>query len=91
MKRYRYKDSESEVGFITSASKPFCSSCTCARRQFYICLFASNGFNLKSLIGSEAKDEELLDAICNVWNVRADCAHHYSDEGTEQTAINCEE
>ncbi|USK70680.1 hypothetical protein [Peribacillus asahii] len=65
MKRYQYKDSENEVGFITSSSKSFCSSCTCAR-------LSSNGFNLESLIGSEAIDEELLDAICNVWNIRAD-------------------
>ncbi|USK60270.1 hypothetical protein [Peribacillus asahii] len=65
VKRYQYKDSKSEVGFITSASKLFCSSCTCVR-------LSSNGFNLKSLIGSKATDEELLDVICNVWNVRAD-------------------
>ncbi|USK87217.1 hypothetical protein LIT35_02315 [Peribacillus asahii] len=32
---------------MTSTSKPFCSSCTRAR-------LSSNGFNLKSLIGSEA-------------------------------------
>lgn len=59
--------------------------------QFYTCLFASDGFNLKSLIRSEAIDEELLDAIYNVWNVRANRAHHYSDEGTERITINRKE
>lgn len=43
-KRYKYKDSEAEVGFISSVSKPFCSSCTRGRLssngKFYNCLFA---------------------------------------------------
>ena len=30
-KRYRFKDSDAEVGFITSVSESFCSSCTRAR------------------------------------------------------------
>ena len=48
-----------------SASKSFCSSGTRAGLSL-------NGFNLESLIGSEAKDEALLDAICNVWTVHVD-------------------
>src|SRR5699024_1753079 len=46
--RYRYKDNEVEVGFITSVSESFCSSCTRARLgsdgKLYTCLFASSGF-----------------------------------------------
>ncbi|MFD1927441.1 GTP 3',8-cyclase MoaA [Sporosarcina siberiensis] len=88
-KRYRYMDSESEVGFITSVSESFCSSCTRARLssdgKFYTCLFASSGFDLRELIRSGLPDDELLEAIRNVWEGRTD---RYSDERTEQTAKN---
>lgn len=84
-KRYRYKGSSAEVGFITSVSQSFCSSCTRARLssdgKFYTCLFASSGFDLKKLIRSGADDQSLLAAITDVWEQRAD---RYSDERTEQ-------
>lgn len=88
-KRYRYKDNSAEVGFITSVSESFCSTCTRARLssdgKLYTCLFASDGFDLKSLIRSGKSDRELLDAIQGVWMNRTD---RYSDERTEQTAKN---
>ncbi len=88
-KRYRYKDSKSEIGFITSVSDSFCSSCTRARvssnGHLYTCLFASKGYDLKELIRRGVTDEELLDHIRQVWELRAD---RYSDERTEQTISN---
>lgn len=88
-KRYRYKDGGGEVGFITSVSESFCSSCTRARLssdgKLYTCLFASDGFDLRDLVRSGKSDDELLEAITNVWTNRAD---RYSDERTEQTAKN---
>ena len=88
-KRYRYIDNGAEVGFITSVSESFCSSCTRARLssdgKFYTCLFASEGFDLRELIRSELTDAELLEAIGHVWERRSD---RYSDERTEQTAKN---
>ena len=88
-KRYRYLDNGTEVGFITSVSESFCSSCTRARLssdgKFFTCLFASDGFDLRELIRSGLTDSELLDAITSVWERRAD---RYSDERTEQTAKN---
>lgn len=88
-KRYRYKDSDAEVGFITSVSESFCSSCTRARLssdgKFYTCLFASDGFDLRQMLWNGAKDEELLAVITSVWEQRTD---RYSDERTEQTANN---
>lgn len=87
--RYRYQGTDTEVGFITSVSESFCSSCTRARLssdgKFYTCLFASQGFDLRELIRSGASDDELLHAIRGVWESRTD---RYSDERTEQTAIN---
>jgi cyclic pyranopterin phosphate synthase len=86
-KRYRYKDNGVEVGFITSVSESFCSSCTRARLssdgKLYTCLFASSGFDLRELVRSGKTDEELLDAITGVWSRRTD---RYSDERTEETA-----
>ncbi|WP_186576393.1 GTP 3',8-cyclase MoaA [Aquibacillus kalidii] len=88
-KRYRYKGTNSEVGFITSVSESFCSSCTRARvaadGKFYTCLFASGGFDLKEVIRSGATDEELKDTIIPTWKERGD---RYSDERTEETAKN---
>ncbi|MHA6528770.1 GTP 3',8-cyclase MoaA [Paenibacillus sp. BAC0078] len=88
-KRYRYKDSKAQIGFITSVSESFCSSCTRARLssdgKFYTCLFASGGFDLRELLRGGADDQSLLAAIKSVWELRAD---RYSDERTEQTARN---
>jgi GTP 3',8-cyclase len=88
-KRYRYKDNDAEVGFITSVSESFCSSCTRARLssdgKFFTCLFATEGFDLRELIRSGLSDDELLEKITNVWERRVD---RYSDERTEQTAKN---
>ncbi|MEK3994824.1 GTP 3',8-cyclase MoaA [Psychrobacillus sp. FSL K6-2365] len=87
--RYRYVGTESQVGFITSVSESFCSSCTRARLssdgKFYTCLFATNGFDLRELIRNGATNDELSDAIKNVWELRTD---RYSDERTEETAKN---
>lgn len=88
-KRYRYLDNGAEVGFITSVSESFCSTCTRARLssdgKLYTCLFASSGFDLRELIRSGMSDEELLEAIAGVWQGRSD---RYSDERTEQTVKN---
>ena len=87
--RYQYAESESQVGFITSVSESFCSSCTRARLssdgKFYTCLFATNGFDLRELIRNGATDDELSETIKNVWEHRTD---RYSDERTEETAKN---
>lgn len=85
--RYRYQDNGVEVGFITSVSESFCSSCTRARLssdgKLYTCLFASSGFDLRELIRSGKSDSELLEAIIHTWKGRTD---RYSDERTEETA-----
>ena len=87
--RFRYHDSESEIGFITSVSESFCSTCTRARLssdgKFYTCLFASTGYDIRKLLRENATNEELAIAIEQVWENRSD---RYSDERTEQTARN---
>ncbi|WP_285767598.1 GTP 3',8-cyclase MoaA [Peribacillus sp. SI8-4] len=80
-KRFRYKGTTTEVGFITSVSESFCSSCTRARLSangsLYTCLFNGKGHDLKSLLRSGMADEELTDYIISLWNDRDD---RYSDE-----------
>ncbi|MGN7408284.1 GTP 3',8-cyclase MoaA [Sporosarcina sp. SAFN-010] len=88
-KRWRYKNNGAEVGFITSVSESFCSTCTRARLssegKLFTCLFASEGFDVRALIREGATDEELAAAVTGVWENRAD---RYSDERTEQTVKN---
>jgi GTP 3',8-cyclase len=88
-KRYRYSDNGAQVGFITSVSESFCSTCTRSRLssdgKLYTCLFASEGFDVRGLIRSGLTDAELLDAITRVWERRDD---RYSDERTGQTMKN---
>lgn len=79
-KRFRYKGTTTEVGFITSVSESFCSSCTRARLSangsLYTCLFNGKGHDLKSLLRSDLSDEELTSFIISLWNRRDD---RYSD------------
>ncbi|RCW66958.1 GTP 3',8-cyclase MoaA [Saliterribacillus persicus] len=88
-KRYRYKGTDTEVGFITSVSESFCSTCTRARiaadGKIFTCLFATEGINLKDIVRDGATDIELEDTIKTIWNTRTD---RYSDERTEETAKN---
>ncbi|WP_283249440.1 GTP 3',8-cyclase MoaA [Bacillus sp. FJAT-49736] len=87
-KRYRYKNTSSEIGFITSVSESFCSSCTRARisadGRLYTCLFAGSGYDLRKLLRSGASDEEIQSEIIALWNNRYD---RYSDERTQNKAM----
>ena len=86
-KRYRYKGTNTEVGFITSVSESFCSSCTririAADGKLYTCLFAEKGYDLRELLRSEKTNEDIKNAIVRIWNQRSD---RYSDERTMETA-----
>lgn len=79
--RYRYIGSDEEIGVISSVTDSFCSSCTRARisaeGNLYTCLFASKGSDLRELLRSEYTDEEITDAVRDIWNNRED---RYSDE-----------
>lgn len=88
-KRYRYAGTDTEVGFITSVSESFCSSCTRARiaadGKLYTCLFANEGFDFKQLLRSGSTDEEVKQSITSIWGKRED---RYSDLRTEETIKN---
>ncbi|OWF66287.1 GTP 3',8-cyclase MoaA [Polynucleobacter hirudinilacicola] len=78
--RWRYQDGSGEVGVISSVTQTFCHECTRARistdGQMYLCLFANEGFDFKTLLRSGKSDLEIANAIMNTWATRDD---HYSE------------
>jgi cyclic pyranopterin phosphate synthase len=86
-KRWRYLDGQGEFGIISSVSQAFCSSCNRARLStdgsLYTCLFAQQGYDLKSLLRGGADDEAISRAIAAVWLRRED---RYSEIRTAETA-----
>jgi len=74
--RWAYADGTGEVGFISSVTQAFCGDCNRARLstegQLYLCLFASHGHDLRSLLRSGASDTDLTAAIGHIWQGRSD-------------------
>jgi GTP 3',8-cyclase len=74
--RWGYADGGGEIGVISSVTQAFCGTCNRARLstegQLYLCLFASQGHDLRSLIRGNASDEELASAIGHIWQGRTD-------------------
>jgi cyclic pyranopterin phosphate synthase len=74
--RWGYADGSGEVGFISSVTQAFCGDCNRARLstegKLYLCLFASNGYDLRSLVRGGASDEAIASAIAHIWQGRAD-------------------
>ena len=71
-----HDESLGEIGFISSVTKAFCSDCNRARLttegQLYLCLFASQGYDLKPLVRSELDQSALTQAIAAIWSQRDD-------------------
>ncbi|HEY0142435.1 MAG TPA: GTP 3',8-cyclase MoaA [Thermoanaerobaculia bacterium] len=84
--RWRYSDGAGEIGVITSVTQPFCGSCTRARLaangQFYLCLFAGNGYDLRALLRGGASDEQLAEVVASLWRARGD---RYSEIRSDAT------
>jgi GTP 3',8-cyclase len=72
----RFDPAAGEIGVISSVTQAFCGDCNRARLstegQVYLCLFATHGQDLRSLIRGGASDEELASAIGHIWQGRAD-------------------
>ncbi|MCP5260086.1 MAG: GTP 3',8-cyclase MoaA [Burkholderiaceae bacterium] len=65
-----------EVGVISSVTQAFCHDCNRARLstegKLYLCLFASQGHDLRALLRGGASDAELTSAIGHIWSRRDD-------------------
>jgi cyclic pyranopterin phosphate synthase len=84
--RWRYKDGSGEIGVIASVTQAFCSTCTRARLtaegKLFTCLFGIKGFDFREMLRSGATDDEISQAIAQVWSKRTD---RYSEIRSEKT------
>ena len=84
--RYQIDGSETEIGLISSVTKPFCGSCTRARLssdgKLYNCLFASEGKDIRSWVRDGKSDEYIKNELASIWKERRDrySELRYSDE-----------
>jgi cyclic pyranopterin phosphate synthase len=74
--RWGYTDGSGEIGVISSVTRAFCGTCTRARLstegKVYLCLFASSGHDLRTLLRNGSSDADLATAIAHVWQMRTD-------------------
>jgi cyclic pyranopterin phosphate synthase len=74
--RWGYADGSGEIGVISSVTQAFCQDCNRARLstegQLYLCLFASQGYDLRSLVRGGASETDLSNAIHHIWQGRDD-------------------
>ena len=74
--RWRYRDGGGEVGFISSVTQAFCRDCNRARLstegKLFLCLFASQGHDLRALLRGGYSDEQIAGAIGLIWGDRVD-------------------
>jgi cyclic pyranopterin phosphate synthase len=73
----RHDPALGEIGVISSVTQAFCSDCNRARLstegRLYLCLFASQGYDLRHLIREQAAaDSEIAAVIDAIWQGRDD-------------------
>lgn len=85
--RYRYQDTDTEIGLIASVTEPFCRDCHRARLsadgRLFTCLFADHGTDFRAPLRSGATDQALADLLTKTWQGRHD---RYSEERFEEGA-----
>ncbi|MES2191631.1 MAG: GTP 3',8-cyclase MoaA [Pseudomonadota bacterium] len=79
--RWSYADGGGEVGVISSVTKAFCGDCNRARLstegKLFLCLFASQGHDLRALLRGDYSDAQLSAAVGHIWQRRDD---RYSEQ-----------
>ncbi|MFN0186792.1 MAG: GTP 3',8-cyclase MoaA [Aquabacterium sp.] len=85
--RWAYADGAGEVGLISSVTQAFCRDCNRARLstegKLFLCLFASEGHDLRALLRGGRSDLEIANAVASVWAGRDD---RYSELRSAQVA-----
>lgn len=83
-KVWRYADGRGEIGIITSVTQPFCGDCTRLRLspegQLFLCLFASQGHDMRHVLRSGGSDTEIRARLAAIWGNRSD---RYSEQRGE--------
>ncbi len=73
--RFRLQDG-TRFGIVASVSAPFCGSCDRSRLTadglWYLCLYAHEGYDLRSLLRRGVEREELLEYMRTIWRRRDD-------------------
>lgn len=74
--RWAYADGRGEIGVISSVTHAFCRDCNRARLstegKLFLCLFATQGHDLRSLLRGGFSDEQIASAIGLIWQGRGD-------------------
>lgn len=74
--RYKFLDGGGEIGFISSVSQPFCTSCTRLRLsadgKIYTCLFSRKFTDLGRMMRDGITDQDLKEVFSGLWNRRHD-------------------
>jgi cyclic pyranopterin phosphate synthase len=74
--RWRYADGAGEIGVISSVTQAFCGDCNRARLstegKLFLCLFASQGQDLRALLRGGYADEQIAAAVAHIWQGRDD-------------------
>ena len=72
----RHDPALGEVGVICSVTRPFCGACNRARLstdgRLFLCLFATQGHDLRTLLRGGAGDAQIDGAIAGIWHGRSD-------------------
>ncbi len=72
----RHDPALGEIGLISSVTQAFCGSCNRARLStegnLYLCLFATQGWDLRQLLRSQASDADIAHALAAIWHTRTD-------------------
>ncbi len=83
----QHDKSAGEVGVISSVTQAFCHDCNRARLstegRLYLCLFASQGHDLRALIRGGSSDATIESAIGHIWGARSD---RYSELRSEMAS-----
>jgi GTP 3',8-cyclase len=93
--RWRYRDGRGEIGVISSVTQAFCRDCNRARLstegKLFLCLFASRGHDLRSLLRGQApdgkpwSDDQIAAAIGPIWRERSDRYSELRGAGATQS------
>jgi cyclic pyranopterin phosphate synthase len=90
--RWGYLDGAGEVGVISSVTQAFCSDCNRARLstegKLYLCLFATQGHDLRGLLRNNSSDEAISSSIQNIWQGRTDNYSELRANGLAPKVIN---
>jgi len=72
----QYDPAAGEIGVISSVTHAFCGDCNRARLstegRLYLCLFATQGHDLRTLLRNGASDADIESAVAHIWGARDD-------------------